>query len=146
MITLTFIGNVPYCCLIFIFKKVFFKPYVVYGLSTEGMKNRLFLSLFKPSVMMPPFSLMSQTVVYAFGHFCSESWENESRENFSCKKLEVSFANKIDKGANGHIRCKNKYHMGMILQRRGNFTAAFLWALSSDPLAPEARWYVFEGP
>lgn len=119
-------------------KRRFFKPYVVYGLSTEEMKNRLFLSLFEPTVIVPPFSLLLQSVIYTFGHFCGESWENESRENFSPKHLEVAFANKINKGASGHIKRKNKSHMVMILQGRGNFTAAFLWALSGDPLVPEA--------
>lgn len=135
-----------YCCLIFWFKKVVFEPRVVYGLSTEDMNNRLFLSLFKATVTVPPFSLMLQTVVYAFGHFCGESWENEDRENFSSKNLEVVLANKIDNSTKGCIRCKNKSHMGMIHQRRGNFTVAFLWVLTGDSLAPDVCWYVSNGP
>jgi len=77
---------------------------------------------------------MLQTVIYMFGCFCSESWENESRENFSSKRLEVSFANKMDEGGNSCIGRKSKDRRGMILQRRRNGTAAFLWALSRDPL------------
>lgn len=143
--SVTFIGNVLYCCLTFSFKKVVFKPYFVYGLSAEDMNNRLFISLFKPTVIVPPFSLMLQTVIYTFGRFCGESWENESRENFFFKNLEVAFASKIGNSASGRVRCKNKSHMGVILQRRGNFTMDFPGALSGDSLAPEAGRNVFKG-
>lgn len=135
-----------YCYLIFRFKKAVFKPHLVYGLSPEDMSNRSFLSLFKATVTVPPFSLMLQTVVYTFGHFCGESWENEDRENFSSENLEVVLADKMDNSTKGCIRYKNKSLMGMIFQRRGNFFVAFLWALTGDSLAPDVCSYVSNGP
>lgn len=89
--SVTFIGNVLFSCFIFRFKKVVFKPCVVYGLSMEDMKNRLFLSLFKPTVIVPPFSSALQTVIYTFEHFCSKCWENENREIFSPRILRQHF-------------------------------------------------------
>lgn len=49
--SVTFIGNVLYCCLTFSFKKAVFKLYFVYGLSAEDMNNRLFISPFKPPLL-----------------------------------------------------------------------------------------------
>lgn len=94
---------------------------------------------------MPPFSVVLQTDIY-FWTFLQEILGKCKQRKFLIKNLEVAFASKTENSASGHIRCKNKAHMGVILQRSGNFTVAFFWVLRGDSLVPEGHWFVFKGP
>lgn len=113
-------------------------------LFVSSVKNRLFLSFLKATATMPAFSLVLQTDIYIWT-FLQEILGKCKQRKLFIKNLEVAFASKTEDSVNGHIRCKNKHHMGVILQRSENSTVAFLWVLSGESLLPKTHWYVFKG-
>lgn len=115
------------------------------SLTVVCIQEQIFPLFFQASFTMTLFSLVLQTDIYIWT-FLQEVLGKHKQTKFFIKNLKVAFASKAENSANGHTGRKNKAHMGVILERSGNSTVAFLWVLSRDSLVPETHWYVFKGP